>query len=324
MESKELKQLLSNISKSLDISIGQVKDLKGLEVEAIPTGSYTLDYALGCGGFPRGRVIEIYGKESGGKTLISLLAIAEAQRRGGLAAFVDAEHSFDKKWAAKHGVDVPNLIIAKPDSGEQALQAVMKLVESGGFDIIVVDSVAALIPQAEQEGEITDQQMGLQARMMSKAMRMLVGPISKSKTVVIFINQLRETMAMYGEKETTPGGRALKYYSSVRLAVKKLNGSEIKEGSKILGHTVNINVKKNKVGPPCQEAELVLRFDIGVDRVDELATLAINSATIKQNGPMYVFQDKTWKGRDAVVEALKADEKLQKVLWEEVRKSTVA
>lgn len=318
MDEKALKQLLAGIGKSLDVSIGQVKDLKGFDVESIPTGSFTLDFALGVGGFPRGRVIEIYGKESGGKTLISLLAIAEAQRRGGLAAFIDAEHSFDKKWAAKHGVDVPHLVLVNPDSGEQALMTLQQLVESGGFDIIVVDSVAALIPQAEVEAEMTEQQMGLQARMMSKAMRMLVGPIAKSRTVVIFINQLRETMAMYGEKEVTPGGKALKYYSSVRLAVKKLNGSEIKEGSKILGHTVNIAVKKNKVGPPCQEAEFVLRFDIGVDRVDELATLAINSAVIKQNGPMYVYKDKSWKGRDAVVEALR-DEKLQTALWADVR-----
>jgi recombination protein RecA len=321
---QSLKQLLTSIGKTLDVQISQLKDRESMAVEAIPSGSFTLDRALGVGGYPKGRIIEIYGKESGGKTLLSLLAIAEVQKNGGTAAFIDVEHSFDPKWAAKLGVDVPNLVFAQPDKGgEQALQVVEELAASDQVDLIVVDSVAGLVPLAELEGELTDQQMGLQARLMSKACRRLVVLMSGKKTTILFINQIRETMQMYGEKETTPGGKALKFYSSVRLAVKRLSQSEIKgEGGAILGHTVSVTVKKNKVGAPFTEAEFVLRYDSGVDRVSELVTVAVLSEVISQNGPMYKFESHTWKGLDAVYEGVKGDVALQKELAAALSKQT--
>lgn len=326
MEEKKqsLKQFLAGISKTLDTPIAQMKDQDSVQVEAIHSGSFSLDAALGCGGWPKGRLIEIFGKESGGKTLMSLLAIAEVQKQGGVAAFIDVEHSFDPKWAEMLGVNVKDLVFVQPDkNGEQALTIVEELVSGDLIDLIVLDSVAGLVPQAVLEAELVDQQMGAQARMMSKAMPRLVMKMNKKKTIVIFINQVRETMAMYGEKETTPGGKALKFYSSVRVAVKRLTQSEVKdESGEIIGHTVHVTVKKNKVGAPFREAEFNLVYTSGVDRVAELATLAVANEVIAQAGAVYTFKEHKWKGGDAIVEALRKDEALQKDLWAAIKEVT--
>jgi len=239
-------QIEKNFGKGAIMKMGAAKKL---EIETVPTGSLSVDMALGVGGLPRGRVIEIYGPEGGGKTTVSLHAIAEVQKKGGIAAFIDAEHALDPVYARKLGVDVNNLLISQPDYGEQALEIAETLVRSGAIDIIVVDSVAALVPKKEIEGDMGDAQMGLQARLMSQALRKLTGVIGKSKTVMIFINQLREKIGvMFGNPETTPGGRALKFYSSVRLDVRA--GEKIKEGDKIVGTRVRVKVVKNKVAPP--------------------------------------------------------------------------
>lgn len=325
---KELKLFLEKISKVHETTVSRIKDMDNQPaIEVIPTGSYSIDDALGAGGYPRSRVIEIFGPESGGKTTISLLGIASCQRGGGVAAFIDVENSLSLDWAKKLGVDVDNLIFNQPNSGEQALSIVKDLVESNLVDMIVVDSVAALVPQQEIDGEIGDQSMALQARMLGPAIRMLVRSAAKSKCVLIFINQLRDTMSMYGPKETTPGGRALKFYSSVRLAVKKISGSEIKakkdDGEdaatgEILGHRVNIKAVKNKVGRPMCEAEFELRYTEGIDRFKELLRIGVTRDVIKQNGPMYSFGPLTAKGIEKFAEELKPNEKLQKELWEAV------
>ena len=327
-ELKELKALLDKISKVHATTVSRIKDMdERPAVEVISSGSYSIDDALGAGGFPRGRMIEVFGRESGGKTTLTLLAIASCQRAGGTAAFIDVENSLDLKWAAKLGVDVDNLIFNQPDSGEQALSVVRDLVESNLVDMIIVDSVAALTPQSQIDGEIGDQTMALQARMLGPAIRLLVHSAAKSKCVLIFINQLRETMAMYGPKETTPGGRSLKFYSSIRLAVNKVSGSEIKvkkgngeEGDtgEILGHRVNIKVVKNKVGRPMCEAEFDLRFLEGIDRFKELITLGLSREVIKQSGPMYSFGSISAKGIEKFIEEIKPNEALQKELWDAI------
>ena len=326
---KELKAFLAKISENRNTVVAQIKHMDDRPaIEVIPSGSLSIDEAIGAGGFPRGRVIEVFGPESGGKTTLCLLAIASCQRAGGVAAFIDVENSLSLDWAAKLGVDVDNLIFNPPDSGEQALAIVRDMVESNLIDMIVVDSVAALTPQSQIEGEIGDQTMALQARMLGPAIRLLVNSASKSKTVLLFINQLRETMAMYGPKEVTPGGKALKFYSSIRLGVSKISGSEIKvtkdngekgETGDILGHRVKVKVVKNKVGRPMREAEFNLRFTEGIDRFDELITLGISRGIIEKNGPMVAFGPLKTKGKEEFIKALQADMETQKALEEAIR-----
>jgi recombination protein RecA len=315
----ELKKFLASLSKTHEVVISQIKDMERPVIEALPSGSFTIDHALGIGGYPRGRIIEIFGQPSGGKTTVSLLAIAETQKNGGTCAFIDVEHSLDLDWAAKLGVDVPKLIFTQPDSGEQALNLVEELAGSGLVDLIVVDSVAALTPQSEIEGEIGDQQMATMARMMGQALRKLVPVVSKSKSSLVFINQVREGLNPYGEKEVTPGGKALKFFASIRLSVKKMSGSDIKEGERVVGHDIEISVKKNKVAPPFQKAQMTLNFLTGIDRVKELVLLGLLTETIVQAGPTYKFGDFTAKGLDSLVEQVRGDKKLQDAIWKAVK-----
>lgn len=318
-EAADLKKFLATLSKTHELVISQIRDIERPVIEVLPSGSFTIDHAIGIGGYPRGRIIEIFGQPSGGKTTVSLLAIAETQKSGGTCAFIDVEHSLDLDWAAKLGVDVPKLIFTQPDSGEQALNVVEELAGSGLVDLIVLDSVAALTPQSEIDGEIGDQQMAVMARMMGQALRKLVPVVSKSKSALVFINQVREGLNPYGEKEVTPGGKALKFFSSIRLSVKKLSGSDIKDGERVIGHRIEISVKKNKVAPPFQKAELTLNFLSGIDRVDELCTLGIMTEVITQAGPMYTFGETKAKGYDNLVEIVRADKKVQDAIWKAIK-----
>lgn len=318
----DLKSVLNELNKKVGLRVSRIADRdETLDVQVLPSGSYSVDDALGVGGLPRGRIIEIYGKQASGKTLLSLLAIAEAQKSGGLAAFVDVEHAFDPTWAKKLGVDVDNLYYTQPDYGEQALTAVEELAKSNKFDIIVLDSTAALIPKDELEGELVDHTIALQARMMSKAMRRLTPEVGKSKTVVIFINQVRNNpMAMFGNPETTPGGEALKFYSSVRMSANKKSKSEVTDSTgAVVGHTVHIKVVKNKVGPPLREAEFTINYHTGVDRVEELASLSLSREIVLQNGPMYTFDTFKWKGKELFVSELKASKDLQEAIWTKIK-----
>ncbi len=325
---KELRTFLDKLSKTHETVVSRIKDMDDRpKLEVIPSGSYSIDDAIGAGGYPRSRVIEIFGPESGGKTTLTLLGIASCQRAGGTAAFIDVENSLSLDWAARLGVDVDNLVFNQPDGGEQALRIVRDMVNSNLFDMIVVDSVAALVPQQEIDGEIGDQTMALQARMLGPAIRLLVKEASKTKTVLIFINQLRETMAMYGPKETTPGGKALKFYSSIRLAVSKVGGSEIKvkkgdgeEGSsgEVLGHKVKVKVVKNKVGRPMCEASFELRFLDGIDRFKELVDIALDREIIKQSGASFSYGPIKTVGREKFEAELKPNEALQKEIWDAV------
>ncbi len=273
-------------------------------VEVIPTGSFALDRALGVGGIPRGRVIEIFGPESTGKTSLALSMVAQAQKRGGLCAFVDAEHALDLGYAEKLGVDTAHLMISQPDYGEQALEVVDILVTEGGVDLIVVDSVAALVPKAEIEGEMTDQQVGLQARLMSKALRKITAHCAKSRTAVVFINQIRMKIGvMFGSPETTPGGQALKFFSSVRMDIRRTG--HVKEQETILGNRVKVKIVKNKVAPPFAVAELELRYDRGISRVHELFDLAVETGMIQKSGSWYSLNgERLGQGRERAVEAL--------------------
>ena len=280
------------------------------KIEVIPSGSLGLDIALGVGGYPRGRVIEIYGPESSGKTTLTLHAIAEAQKAGGIAAFIDAEHAFDRFYAAKLGVDVENLIISQPDNGEQALEIADNLIRSGAIDIIVIDSVAALTPKAEIEGEMGDSRMGLQARLMSQALRKLTGTINKTKCTAIFINQLREKIGvMFGNPETTTGGNALKFYASVRLDIRR--ATQIKNGDEVIGNHSKVKVVKNKVAPPFRQAEFDIMYGEGISKVGEVLDMGVEKGIVSKSGSWYSYNDsKLGQGRDAVKELLKDNPEL--------------
>ncbi len=294
------------------------------DIAVIPSGSVTLDAALGVGGYPKGRVIEIYGPESSGKTTLAIHAIAEAQKAGGIAAFIDAEHAFDSYYAQKLGVDVDNLLISQPDNGEQALEIADSLIRSSAIDIIVIDSVAALTPKAEIEGEMGDSKMGLQARLMSQALRKLTASISKTKTVCIFINQLRDKIGViYGNPETTTGGNALKFYASVRIDIRK--ASVIKDGDEQLGTRVRVKVVKNKVAPPFRKAEFDIMFGEGISKIGEVLDLGVDLGVIKKSGSWFSYGDrKLGQGRDAVKDLLINDLELQAEIEAKVREAMKA
>ncbi len=290
-----------------------------LEVEAIPTGALSLDAALGIGGVPRGRIIEIYGPESSGKTTLSLEILAEAQALGGVVAFIDAEHALDPSYAARIGVDIDEVLISQPDTGEQALEICDMLVRSGAIDVVVVDSVAALVPKAEIEGEIGDSTVGLQARLMSQALRKLAGSLSKSKTTCIFINQLREKIGvMFGNPETTPGGRALKFFSSVRLDIRRIEA--IKKDSELIGNRVRVKVVKNKVAPPFKQAEFDIMYGTGISKEGTVLDMAVDLGICQKSGAWYTYgEERLGQGRDSVKNYLSENPDLLQELTDKVR-----
>ena len=302
---KALQAAMAKIEKDFGKgSIMKLGDENIENVEVIPTGSIALNAALGVGGYPKGRIVEIYGPESSGKTTLALHAIAEAQRAGGVAAFIDAEHAFDRFYASNLGVDVPNLLISQPDNGEQALEIADQLIRSSAIDIIVIDSVAALTPKAEIEGDMGDNKVGLQARLMSQALRKLTSTVSKTNTTCIFINQLREKIGItFGNPETTTGGNALKFYASVRLDIRKI--STIKDGDTPIGNQVRVKVVKNKVAPPFRKAEFEITFGEGISHVGEIVDLGAELNVIKKSGSWYSYgETRLGQGRDAVKKML--------------------
>lgn len=318
---KRLEEVLANIEKQFGKgSIMKLGEHEHQKIEVSPTGSISLDLALGVGGYPKGRIIEIYGPESSGKTTIALHAIAEVQKQGGRAAFIDAEHALDPVYASNLGVDIDELLLSQPDTGEQALEICDALVRSEALSIIVIDSVAALVPQAEIDGEIGDNQIGLQARLMSRALRKLSGSISKTQTIVIFINQLREKVGViFGNPETTPGGKALKYYSSVRLDIRR--GEQIKNNSEILGNKTNIKVVKNKVAPPFKTTTIEIIYGQGISRLGEIIDLSAEYGIIERSGSWYAYQgNKIGQGKENVKQYLNQNKPLQIEIENKLRK----
>jgi recombination protein RecA len=324
---------LKERTKALDIAVGQIEKQFGKgsimrlgqrgavqPIDAIPTGAISIDYALGIGGMPRGRVIEIFGPESSGKTTLALQVIAQAQKLGGMAAFVDAEHALDASYAKKLGVDLENLLVSQPDNGEQALEIVEVLIRSGGVDVVVVDSVAALVPRAEIEGEMGDAQMGLQARLMSQALRKLTGVVSKSKTCLIFINQLREKIGvMFGNPETTTGGRALKFYASVRVDIRRI--ASIKDGDNVVGGRTRVKIVKNKVAPPFREAEFDVMYGEGISREGDLLDLAVDKRIVEKSGTWFAYAgERLGQGRENAKTFLRENPETFRKIEERVRK----
>jgi len=303
---KAIESALAQIDKQFGKgSIMRLGSREKVDVPAVPTGSLSLDAALGVGGLPRGRVIEIFGPESSGKTTLALHVISEAQRRGGMAAFIDAEHALDALYAAKLGVDTENLLVSQPDSGEQALEIAEVLIRSGAVDVLVVDSVAALVPRSELEGEMGEAQMGLQARLMSQALRKLTAIVSKSKTCLVFINQLREKIGvMFGNPETTTGGRALKFYSSVRLDIRRI--ASLKEGDAVVGSRAKVKVVKNKVAPPFREAEFDILYGEGISKEGDLLDLGVDHKIVEKSGAWFAFDgERMGQGRENARQFLK-------------------
>ena len=294
------------------------------KVPVIPSGSVTIDHALGIGGYPKGRIIEIFGPESSGKTTLAIHAIAEAQKAGGIAAFIDAEHAFDSTYAQKLGVDIDDLLISQPDNGEQALEIADHLIRSSAIDIVVIDSVAALTPKAEIEGEMGESKMGLQARLMSQALRKLTANISKTGTVCIFINQLRDKIGVvYGNPETTTGGNALKFYASVRVDIRK--ASVIKDGEEQMGARARVKIVKNKLAPPFRKAEFDIMYGEGISKIGEIIDLGVDQGIIKKSGSWFSYGDrKIGQGRDAIKEAFKADPEFAAEVEAKVREALVA
>ena len=315
-----LNQALGKIEKEFGKgSVMKLGEATSMAIDVISTGSIGLDIAVGIGGLPKGRIIEVYGPESSGKTTVALHTVAEAQKQGGIAAFIDAEHALDPVYAKALGVDIDNLIISQPDTGEQALEITEALIRSGAIDIIVVDSVAALVPKAEIEGEMGDSHVGLQARLMSQALRKLTGSIKKSNCVAIFINQLREKVGiMFGNPETTTGGRALKFYSSVRLDVRRIDS--IKQGDKVLGNRTRVKVVKNKVAPPFKQAEFDIMYGEGISKIGDLLDIAADIDIVKKSGAWYSYNDtKLGQGRENVKKFLQDNPDLIKEIDEKVR-----
>jgi len=302
-------------------SVMKLGDAPILDLEVIPTGSLTLDLALGVNGFPKGRVIEVYGPESSGKTTLAIHAIAECQKNGGIAAFIDAEHAFDQFYAQKLGVDVGNLLISQPDNGEQALEIADNLIRSGAIDLVVVDSVAALTPKAEIEGEMGDSQMGLQARLMSKALRKLTGSINKAGCCCIFINQLREKIGvMFGNPETTTGGNALKFYSSIRVDIRR--SSQIKDGDEVIGNRVKVKIVKNKVAPPFRKAEFDIMYGGGISKVGEIVDLGVDLNILKKSGSWFSYgETRLGQGRDSVKQLILDNPELMLELEQKIKEA---
>jgi recombination protein RecA len=319
--------------KAVELAVGQIEKQFGKgsimrlgqkgaiqPIDAIPTGSISIDFALGVGGMPRGRVIEIFGPESSGKTTLALQVIAQAQKLGGMAAFIDAEHALDAAYAKKLGVDLENLLVSQPDNGEQALEIVEVLIRSGGVDVVVVDSVAALVPRAEIEGEMGDAQMGLHARLMSQALRKLTGVVSKSKTCLIFINQLREKIGvMFGNPETTTGGRALKFYASVRVDIRRI--ASIKDGDNVVGGRTRVKIVKNKVAPPFREAEFDVMYGEGISREGDLLDLAVDKRIVEKSGTWFAYGgERLGQGRENAKAFLRENPDTFQKIDERVRK----
>jgi len=332
MKDEDAEQRLSSRSKAIEAAVSQIEKQFGkgsvmklgqkgaaVPVSAIPTGSISFDLALGIGGFPRGRVVEIYGPEATGKTTLALHVIAEAQKRGGQAAFIDAEHALDPKYAASIGIDIDNLLISQPDYGEQALEIAEVLVRSGAVDVVVVDSVAALVPKAELEGEMGDSHMGLQARLMSQALRKLTAIVARSRTCFIFINQIREKIGMFiGNPETTTGGRALKFYASMRIDVRRL--SVIKEGDSVVGSRVKVKIVKNKMAPPFRDAQFDIVFGEGISREGDLVDVGYENGLLDKAGTWYSYKnERLGQGRDNVKRLLKENRELAARLEAEIR-----
>lgn len=317
---KALEAAMSQIEKQFGKgSVMKLGEFKAMEIEAIPTGALSLDMALGIGGVPRGRIIEVFGPESSGKTTLALHVVAEAQKMGGEAAFIDAEHALDPVYAKKLGVDIDNLIVSQPDTGEQALEITESLIRSGALDVIVVDSVAALVPKAEIDGDMGDSHMGLQARLMSQALRKLAGAINKTKTVLIFINQLREKIGvMFGNPETTTGGRALKFYASVRLDIRKIEN--IKQDGEVKGNRVRVKVIKNKVAPPFREAEFDIVYGEGISKAGNILDMAVNMDIIEKSGSWFSYNgDRIGQGRENVKKYLKENPEILADVEQKVR-----